>query len=431
MLQLGTNLYLLNQGTPSASILQMSGGGGGMDTSFGSNLWPQYDSLDHIRWGIGDNQPNLMRKVINRNSIVRPLLESLRDMIYGSGVGFFQRGLDADGRTPILIPYTDNRLEEWSEATELQDYFISAINQRIDNANVFTRWQWDPFAKWFNLSISDSFSTRIGDRVGKSAEYCVNPYFGHFSYFTATDTERVKAFDRNNMDYNIARTVTISHAKENIAGQPYYAFPSWWCAQDAIELANLIMAFHKNGILNGYNIKYLIRMPQDYFDKEAGRNSDGKEVAARWSGFGDNLSKWLAGSENVNKTMLIKYLRGTDGKALDNVDVVPLKNEMSDDAYDKVWMNSNQAIANSIGILPTLAGVNPGKGNDSGSQIRVMADFQSEYRTPIHRHLTLKPINQHLRMMGYKNVIAAVKGVQLTTLDANPNGKTASLNSGQ
>lgn len=429
MLQLGSNLFLLNEGTPSASVLQMSGAAG-VDTSFGSNLWPQFDSLDHIRWGIGDNQPNLMRKVIHRNSIVRPLLESLRDMIYGSGVGFFKRSTGADGK-PSLIPYTDNRLDEWSEATELADYFISAINQRIDNANVFTRWQWDPFAKWFNISISDSFSTRIGDRQGKSQEYHVNPYFGHYSYLTPKDTDKIKAFNRFDIDYNIARTVTISHAKENIAGQPHYAFPSWWCAQDAIELANLIMAFHKNGILNGYNIKYLIRMPQDYFDREGNRNSDAKDVKDRWSGFSDNLSKWLAGQENVNKTMLIKYLRGSDGKMLDNVDVVPLKNEMSDDAYDKVWMNSNQAIANSIGILPTLAGVNPGKGNDSGSQIRVMADFQSEYRTPIHRHLCLKPINQHLRMMGYKDVVAAVKGVQLTTLDADPNGKTASLNSGQ
>lgn len=412
--------------------MQMSGGSshGGIDTSFGGNLWPQYDSLDHIRWGIGDNQPNLMRKVIGRNSIVRPLLESLRDMIYGSGVGFFKRTIGPDNK-PLLIPYTDSRLEEWSEATELQDYFIAAINQRIDNANVFTRWQWDPFAQWFNLEISDSFATRIGDKGGKFQEYHVNPYFGHFSHFNGTDTDYIKAFDRNNIENNKARTVTISHAKEIIAGQPHYAFPSWWCAQDAIELANLIMAFHKNGILNGYNIKYLIRMPQDYFDREGGKNTDAKDVKDRWAGFGDNLSKWLAGQENVNKTMLVKYLRGSDGKMLDNVDVVPLKNEMSDDAYDKVWMNSNQAIANSIGILPTLAGVNPGKGNDSGSQIRVMADFQSEYRTPIHRYLTLKPINQNLRIMGYRDVVAAVKGVQLTTLDLDPNGKQQSLNAAQ
>lgn len=81
MLQLGSNLFLLNQGTSSASLLQMAGGG--VDTSFGGNVWPQFDSLDHVRWGMGDNQPSLMRKVIHHNSIIRPLLESLRDMIFG------------------------------------------------------------------------------------------------------------------------------------------------------------------------------------------------------------------------------------------------------------------------------------------------------------------------------------------------------------
>lgn len=430
MLQLGSNLYLMNQGTSSASLLQMTGGGAGIDTSFGGSYWPQLDQLDHVRWGFGDNQPNLMRKLITRNTMVRPLLESLRDMIYGSGVGFFKRAVDAKGQ-PQLIPYTDALLDEWSEATELQDYFISAINQRVDTANVFTRWEYDPRDNWFKLSVSDSFSTRIGAMAGRTGEYHVNPYFGHFPSFISSDTDRIKAFNRLDWEYNKARTVTISHAKENIAGQPHYAFASWWCAQDAIELANLIMAFHKNGILNGYNIKYLIRMPQDYFDSQGGRSVEAKDTKKRWSDFSDNLSKWLAGTDNVNKSMLIKYLRGTDGKMLDNVDVVPLKNEMSDDAYDKVWQTAHQSIANSVGILPTLAGVNPGKGNDSGSQIRVMADFQSEYRTPIHRYLTLKPINQHLKFMGYKDVVAAVKGVQLTTLDVDPNGKQASLNTGQ
>ena len=72
MLRLGSNLWLLNESKPTASVLQMSGGG--IDTSFGSSLWSQFDSLDHIRWGIGDNQPNLMRKLIHRNSIVRTIM---------------------------------------------------------------------------------------------------------------------------------------------------------------------------------------------------------------------------------------------------------------------------------------------------------------------------------------------------------------------
>lgn len=320
------------------------------DSSYGSD-GPLFDRAadrlhQHLRWGLGDNQPNLMRRLIQKNTSVRSLLETHRDMIYGSGVGLFKRNIVDDKEQ--LVPYTDTRLSEWSEATELSDYAISAINQRVDNANVFTRWQYQPLDDWFLLNVSDSFKTRIGRR-DKAPGFRVNPYFGQMGNYYSNDSEPIPAFNRFDRDANVARTVTMSLSNELIPGQPNYAFPSWWCAEEAIELANLIIAFHKNGILNGYNIKYLIKMPQDYFDKEGGRNLDSKEIRAKWSKWGDNLSNWLSGAENVNKSMLIKYMRGAEGKAQESVIVEPLKNLMSDDAYDKVWNSSNQAITNSVG----------------------------------------------------------------------------------
>jgi len=416
---------MLNEGGQNASVLQLTGS---RDASFGGSTWSQYDAFEHVRWGVGDNQPNVMRKLIQNNTIVQSLLESLRDMIYASGVGFFKKET-IDGKSQ-LVPYEDARLDDWSWATDLQDYAVSAIGQRVDNANIFTKWKYDPLEDWFTLSVVDSFKTRIA-KPEHGDLFHVNPYFGESSYFAKGQTEKIKAFDRNNRDFNKLQTVTISHSKNKIPGQPFYAFPSWWCAQEAIELANLITAFHKNGILNGYNIKYLIRMPGDYFDRDGNRNVEAAEVKKRWSKFSDNLSTWLAGQKNVNKSMFIKYMRGSDGKMMDNVDVQPLKNEMSDDAYDKVFKNANQSIANSVGLLPTLAGVNPGSGNDSGSQIRVMADYQQHFRTPIHRLHVLKDINTALRMMGYKDVQAGFKEVQITTLDVNPTGTQAVVNQGQ
>ena len=418
---------MLNEGGRGSGVaVQLTGS---RDASFGGSSWPQYDAFDHVRWGAGDNQPNVMRRLIEKNTIVQSLLESLRDMIYASGVGFFKRVIDKDGKI-TLLPYTDQQLEDWVWATDLQDYVISAINQRVDNANIFTKHTWDPFNKWFTLKVMDSFKTRIG-KPGKNQVYKVNPYFGEMGYFQSEDTETLRAYDRLNLDFNVSQTSTISHSRHKIAGQPFYAYPSWWCAAEAIELANLILAFHKNGILNGYNIKYLIRIPQDHFDKDGNKALDSKEVKQRWSKFSDNLSGWLKGQENVNKTMLIKYMRGAEGKMMDNVDVTPLKNEMSDDAYDKVWKNSNMSIANSVGLLPTLAGVNPGGSSDSGSQIRVMADYQQHFRTPVHRSYVLKAINDSLRAMGYRDVIAAFKEVQITTLDSNPTGTQAVINHGQ
>ncbi|MDQ1085658.1 hypothetical protein [Siphonobacter sp. SORGH_AS_1065] len=309
-------------------------------------------------------------------------------------------------------------------------FAIASITQFVHNANCFTQLAYNPLEHWHELKVSDSFTTRIA-RPGRNGidEYHINPYFGEGTFYDKTETRKFKAFDHR-VPALEQPTVTMLHSRIVKPGNPFYSCPSWWATEDWIELANLIPLFHKSGLKNGYNIKYLIKMPQDYFNKEGERTLEPSQVRQRWEQWGDNLSKWMSGHNNVNKSLIIKYVRGQDGKMADNIDVIPLKNEMSDDAYSKVWEMSNLSIANSMGILPTLAGVSPGKGNDSGSQIRVMADYQQHFRTSVPREMIIAPIRHAVRAMGYRDVIPMFKDVQITTLDANPNGKQATLNTG-
>ncbi|GAB3790224.1 hypothetical protein GCM10028818_60040 [Spirosoma horti] len=408
------------------AVVQLTGT---RDQSFGAASAQGGNNFDHVPWGVNDNKPNEMNRIKEQNNQVEPLLEAMRDMIYGSGLGFFKR-IIKDGKQ-TLEPYTDAKLEDWAFETELQNYIIGTINERVTNANPFTRFEFTPGGMPL-LSVSDSFSTRIGKPAGKGkpiSDFFLNPNFGDRQYFNPKESEKIPAFDKRNPKANI---VSILHCREIISGNPFYDYPSWWLAKEWIELANLIPLFHKSGIKNGYNLKYLIKMPRDYFDKEGDKELDSKKVAEKWSQFGDSLKSWLSGVDNVNKSLLVRYLRGEDGKALDSVDVVPLKNEQSDDAYSKVSEMSNVAITNAVGLLPVLGGVTPGsKSGDSGAQIRVVADYQQHYRTPIHRHIILEPTIYALRLLGYTDVFPAFKGVQLTTLDANPNGKQAVVNQNQ
>lgn len=399
------------------------------DDTFGSTVFTGSAS-QHVSWGAGDNQPNLMSALISKNNQVRPLLDAQRDMIYGSGGGFFKKIVD--GGKIRLEPYIDTQLEDWEFMTDLAGYEIGAINERVQNANVFTRIEYLPDGTPI-LTVSDSFMTRIarpktaGPPGGnKITEFCLNPSFG-IGASIKSEVDLVPAFDRLNP---LQHVVSIWHGREYISGNPFYAFPSWWCSKDWIELANLIAPFHINGLKNGYNIKYVIKVPKDYFDKEGGKSLDEKQIAKKWADWSDNMSNWLAGVENVNKALIVRYLRGDDGKALDAIDVVPLKNEMSDDAYAKVWEMANIGITNAVGILPVLGGVTPGsKSGDSGSQIRVVANYQQSFRTPVHRKIILEPVNFALRAMGYTDVVRCFKDVELTTLDAAPNGTKPAVNS--
>lgn len=416
--------------TPRNSVMIQKGGN--YDHAFGmpNSFAAENDTIGHIRWGASDNQPNEMKKLIRNNHLVPSLLTAIRDLTYGAGIGFFKRQIVQNKLE--MMPFIDNKLEDWAYETELNEYLSTGVNQYVEMGNCFSRMTYDPIKDWYKLGVSDAFVTRIKTPVnGKIEKYVVNPYFGDYLWYdNDKENDEIAAFDFSNPLKNKKNIVTILHCKDNIPGNPFYSYPSWWCAKEWIEVSNLIPVFHKNGIKNGYNIKYLIKMPKDYFDKEGNKMLDEKQIARKWAEFSNNLSNWLAGEKNVNKTLLVKFLRAGDGKAQDNVDVVPIKNEMADDAYSKVWEMTDKSISNAIGLTPTLGGVSPGNGNDSGSQVRVMADYQSNFRTQVVRDKILKPVLYSLREMGYKDIVPTFKGIQLTTLDANPTGKQAVLNHG-
>ena len=408
------------------------------DQTFGSSMGfgmptGATDGKPHIWWGQYDNQPNAMKALIQRNNQVPAQLDAIRDLNYGSGLGFFKRQFTDDGMVK-LTPYTDAKLDAWVRKTQINRYVVSAFNQYGELGNVFTKMAWDVNNNWWKMSVSDAFFTRIVQpAAGKSVtEYVYNPAFGaNFGQIGQGQAAYFSAYDPEIGTENKKGAVRMFHSKDDRPGNPYYSYPSWWCASPWIELANLIPIFHQNGIQNGYNIKYVIKMPKDYFDKQGNRMLDQKIIDGKWSAWGENLQKWFTGAKNVNKTLVLRYLRGVDGKSLDNIEVVPLKNEMSDNAYSTVLEMANLSIANSMGILPTLAGVNPGKGNDSGSQIMVMANYQQFCRTGVSRQNTLLPLDFALADMGYTDVICAIKEIKLSTLDANPTGAAAVVNHGK
>lgn len=417
-----------NPSAHSAAIVQLTGW---RDLAFGGPMITRPApgntagfTRRHVPWGPSDNFPNLMRQLNDANNMIPSLLSTVRDMIYGQDPEYIQ--VTSEGGRKTVKPYYDDQLQEWEEQTDIMNYEIEAINQLVDNGNIFTRFELDVVSGFPLISISDSYKTRIGfprDLTKGIEEFHINPYFGDYTVFSHQDTTFVNRFNPATFFTDL---VQIHHSKIRIPGNPFYSYPTWWAAADWIELANLIPRFHTSGIKNGYNIKYLIKIPKDYFDNAPGQPKITEaEQQQKWGAFESRIRDMLSGENQVNKAMFIKYLRGIDGKMLDNIDVIPLKNEMSDDAYGKILEMANLGITNAVSVISTLAGSNPGKGNDSGSQVRVMADYQSHFRTPIPRKIVSESINKAIRIIDpkkYKNVFRAYPGVQITTLDKNPNG---------
>ena len=312
----------------------------------------------------------------------------------------------------------DPRLEDLMGEHGIQEAFLKAIVEYVTNANVFYRYELDTKTDQFKIGISDCFFTRIMIDAQKKRSYIYNPGFGQYGIVSG-DTMQIPAFDRYKK-----QLLSIEHKKIHRSGNPYYSYPAWWATETWIELANLIPLFHKSGIQNGYNLKYLIKMPKNYFDKDVGgKELTSMEIEKKWKDFSESMKKFLSGVENVDKTILSRYSFGDDGKALSGIEIEPLKNFMTDDAYSKVSEMASLAIANAGNILPTMAGVNPGKGNDSGSQIRVMSDYQQHFRTAAIREILLDPFKIWLKENKFDRLIFPdIEAIQITTLNENKSG---------
>ena len=54
---------MLNSGGDEQALLQLTGS---RDASFSGPDWNANDIFEHVRWGAGDNQPNVMRKLMKK-----------------------------------------------------------------------------------------------------------------------------------------------------------------------------------------------------------------------------------------------------------------------------------------------------------------------------------------------------------------------------
>jgi len=115
-------------------------------------------------------------------------------------------------------------------------------------------------------------------------------------------------------------------------------------------------------------------------------------------------------------------------KSLPGVEIIPLKNEMTDDAYVKLYNTAKSAQASGHGIMASLAGVDTGNGlGSSGKEIEVTARFQQGFRTNSDRQLLLRPMMIQQQINGWDREIQFwFEDIEVYTPDVTP--KKAGIN---
>lgn len=393
------------------------------DTSFEAKS----GEFKFAKWGRDNLLPQGMLDMVTRNHIKPKLLTTEEEYLYGAGLKIFRR--DITGGKERIMPAAHPDMQRFLDGFNSKRYIQRAINNYVMTANVFTEFVFNALGNVASLACQDSTDVRAGlidlsTGSGQVDRYGVCPDWSQPS----SEKNPVWIVDAYRSQELQARA--IYHAMRERMGQKYYSYPDWWGTMTWTEVSNLIPLFHRNGLKNGYNIKYLIKVPKSYFDRVA--NTE-EEREAKRKKLREDFDGFFAGAENADKTIWSTYDLDASGKQQPGIIVDTVGQTDSDKSYIELdkQANTNQAIGH--GVLPQLAGIGDGSNKGtSGSELRITSQLHTALKTPMPRQTLLEPFQIVARHNGWPTeYFIGFADVEITTLDQNPTGKQRVVDNGQ
>lgn len=385
-----------------------------------------------VFWGDYNNHPDYRELLIENNNIVPQLIATKRDIILGGGLMAYQERIE-DGKIikdEVMMP---TEFSDWLEEYVYEPDFLEVqTNNLLKHGNFFTEFIRNGEDEIAAMKAHECRYARAEkqDEKGRINNYYLYSRWGKTRnlqrLMEKQEIRRIPAYDKSK---NQPKFMT-QHA-DRLLGGPYYYAPHWEGSLIWIQLSNLIPQFHLANIENGYSIRYLIKVPQDYYFKSLSeaKRKDEKNLTQNLleakENFKRRLNKFLSGADNAGRGLIVtKHLYNHLQKESPEIEIIPLKVDLKDEALLKLFESSNTANTSAHGTPPALAGIATGAKMTSGSEIRNLYNFYQLAATKSARKQLIKPLHLKLRSMGNRDIKLGFKNIMLETTDKNPNGVT-------
>jgi hypothetical protein len=373
-------------------------------------------------WGTDNCQPKELSDLILNNNLNTGIINTKIDFTVANGVSTYRKITDTDGKVQV-VPYSVPEVDAFFAANDIPELMRKWATDLHWYGNFFPELLFNAEGRVNALNHIDATYVRSGK---------MNDDGVVTTFFISSDWKNAK-FDPENAKASTVKRVpglfkqpeyrygrAILHVRDYVPGYPYYSPPTWWGTRDYISLANRIPVWHDNALENGYNLKYHIIIPESYFDQFAPEERQEKRNEIR-----TQMDKFLSGTDNPMKSF-ISFSQRFDDKTADKWEIVALENNMSDTAYTSLFDQTNTATISGHGIDPTLCGIETQGKLSSGSEKRIAAELYQKWKTTRPRQLLLKVLQWVKEINGWpKELIFGFEDIQLTTLDANPTGSQA------
>jgi hypothetical protein len=365
-------------------------------------------------WGRNNLKPQEMLKLYYSNHLKPQLLVTARDFLLGARVGVFEPQI-VEGKR-VLVPVIDSEMEAFYEFIDGDTLLRSTAFNLEFGGNYFSAFELENKT---NLATVDSFDcTDVRALVTTKRypeKYALHP---DWSNFKASDVKILPAYDRTNPS---RFGQFIYHGRDWTPGQKYYDIPPHWGGEQWLQVSNRVPKFHISGLDNGYDVRWHIKIPKDYFLQFG----DAKAQQEAEDALLDEMENYLAGAENAGKAFVSKYTMDTQGKPQGGFIIEPIDSKANNEAYEKVNQQANIAHVSAHGIDPSLAGIDTGaKLGGSGSEKRISYQLHLAQRTPNKRKILLEQLNVAKKIQGLNpNRVYAFEDTEITTLAESAEGK--------
>lgn len=366
-----------------------------------------------------DKEPQILLDLAKNNNLQMPLLNTNVDFCISNGIGLFIRTL-VDGKYK-LQPYANEEVQDWLDDQEVDVIMNMLATDFYYTGNFFLEGVKSHEGKIASIKHQHPIDCRA-ELINKDTGNIENYYIGDFQSGKAKYDDRSPNDPKKSTVQKVAsfnKTAIaekfIWHGKSYLPGSRYYGVPIWWGVKTWIRLSNQIPLFYLSGLTKGYNIRWHIKIPINYFEQFPEADREAEESAL----LGD-MDRFLAGADNNGKAFISRF---SDDKKYPEWKIEALNAEIYDEAYKDIFSHSNTALSSANGIDPSLAGYDVTGKLSSGSEKKNSYNIHIALRTPRPRQILLKWLRDVQKINGWPSeIVFAFKDFEITSTDANPTG---------
>lgn len=395
---------------------------------------------EYQRWGDNNDYPKSIYDRCRPNSIIPSAIEWKARAVRSGGVRYgVIDGYKPDG-TEIFRPVTVDEIEEFLSLNDLDLYFEEAFSDLYWFSHIFPELILSNDRKkiaalvhqeatFCRFSRQDQKSGKIGSVFidanwpsGKAETWrklpVIDPYFDPVGQI------------RNSKSFSFIYPLSYTSP-----GRIYYQQPSWHSIIDGnwLDVANQIPELKKYVMKNQMSIKYVIHIPEEWWEWKYPGFNTGKYTDAKRKEVmkteRDRFQSSLTGVTNSGKVLMLTYKTDASRNEYTKWEIKPFSTTKQDGEYMEESQEASSHILYALGIDGTLIGNTPGKqmGAGSGSDKRVAWNIFIINNKP-YQDKVLKPLDLITKYNGWKGpddkkIVWRFNNYLIATLDSGSEAK--------